>query len=160
MSALLLASVACADAPPADVPPSDALPPGGQTSAAASAISGEDLYTVCASCHESDGTGLSAVYPPIAGSEVVNGADSTLIRIILGGLEGPLTIKGESYDGTMPPYGGGPEMSDAQVATLLTYLRSSFGNRAPPVTAEQVARVRAAMSGRMALWTPAELGLR
>jgi mono/diheme cytochrome c family protein len=137
-------ALACGGAPPADDPPS---------------MSGEELYSQCATCHEQDGTGLAAVYPPLAGSDIVNGPLQTLIRIVLGGLEGPITVKGERYDGTMPPWGGGPELNDADAAALLTYVRSAFGNRAGLVTATDVAREREASAGRIALWTAAELGL-
>lgn len=146
---LLTSALACGGAPPADTP-SDA--PAG--------LSGEQLFTQCSVCHEQTGLGLAGVYPPLAGSDIVNGPPSTLIRIVLGGLEGPITIAGERYDGTMPPYGGGPELNDAEAAALLTYVRSSFGNKAAPITAADVAKERAVHAGRVALWTPAELGLR
>jgi mono/diheme cytochrome c family protein len=146
---VLTSALACGGAPPADTPPDT---PAG--------LSGEQLFTQCSVCHEQNGQGLAGVYPPLAGSEIVNGPPSTLIRIVLGGLEGPITIKGMLYDGTMPPFGGGPELNDDEAAALLTYVRSSFGNASGAITAADVARERAAHAGRVALWTPAELGLR
>lgn len=146
---LLPSALACGGSPPADAPPATLV-----------GLSGEQLFTQCSACHEQGGQGLAGVYPPLARSDIVNGAPSTLIRIVLGGLEGPITIKGERYDGTMPPFGGGPELNDEETAALLTYVRSSFGNKAPPITPADVANERAAHAGRVALWTPAELGLR
>lgn len=134
---------------------------GGETAVDSAALAlGADLYSQCAVCHESDGTGLAGVYPPLAGSEVVNGPPGVLIKIVLGGLEGPITVKGETFDGVMPPFGGGPALTDAETAALLTYVRASFGNRGGAVRAEDVASERSASAGRVALWTAAELGLR
>lgn len=152
--ALAALAVACAERPASDG--------AGDSAAVAAADSvGEELYaSICAACHAEDGNGLSAVYPPLAGSEVALGAVPTLIRIVVGGLEGPITVKGEQYNSTMLPYGGGPELDDSEVAAVLSYVRTSFGNSASRVTADEVARERAATAGRVALWTPAELGLR
>jgi mono/diheme cytochrome c family protein len=132
---------------------------GAATSATTSENAGALYVSACATCHETDGAGLPAVYPPLAGSPIVTGPARTLVRIVIGGLEGPLVVKGESYNSTMPPYGGGPELNDDEIAAVLTYLRSSFGNSAPAVSAAEVAREREASAGRVALWTPAELGI-
>jgi mono/diheme cytochrome c family protein len=65
------------------------------------------------------------------------------ISVLLHGIEGPITVNGQQYSGLMPPFGIAVEMSDAEVATVLTYIRSSWGNSASAVTAHEVAAVRA-----------------
>lgn len=101
---------------------------------------GEQQFLVCGACHGQRGEGTAAG-PPLAGSEWVNGPAENLIKIQLRGLTGPITVKGQEYN--FP--GGMPAMSyqkDEQIAAVLTYVRSNFGNDAPPVTVEEVAALR------------------
>jgi len=97
-------------------------------------------YTLCAACHGQSGEG-TALGPPLAGSEWVNGPAENLIRIQLRGLQGPIKVKGVEYHfpGGMPPLG---HQSDEEIASVLTFIRSSFGNDAPAVTAADVAEIR------------------
>ena len=110
----------------------------------------------CAACHQATGLGLPGVFPPLAGSEYVNGDPGRLARLVLRGLTGPVTVAGATYNGAMPAWA--EQLKDAEVAAVLTYVRSHFGNGAPPVTADLVARERAATASRSAPWTASELG--
>lgn len=102
----------------------------------------ETIYnTYCAPCHQQDGEGSPPRYPPLAGSEWVTGDPQRLISVILNGLEGPIDVRGERYDNPMPQH---RFLSDADVARVATYIRTNFGNEAGPVTADEVASVRAA----------------
>ena len=122
---------------------------------------GEMIYTMaCLACHQPEGKGLPGVYPPLAGSEWVGGNDKTkLIKVVLHGLTGPVTIAGQEYGDQpgsvpMPPMGG---LTDLQIANVLTYVRSAYGNGAAPVTAEEVKSIRSATSDRESPWTALEL---
>lgn len=125
--------------------------------ALASAIgNGEQLYvTNCMSCHMADGSGVPGVFPPLVGTDWVTGDKGRLIRITIGGLTGEIEVDGNIYNGAMPPWG--PFLDDEQAAKLLTYIRTSWGNAASPVTPEEVSRVRAATKDRTSPWTAAEL---
>lgn len=125
--------------------------------AVAAAQDGAQLYQRCATCHQANGQGITGAFPPLAGSEWVTGRPDAAIRILLHGVQGEMTVKGAKYNSMMPAYGTGQEMSDAEVAAVLTYVRTSWGNKASPVTAAQVAAVRGATKGRKTSWTPAEL---
>lgn len=104
-------------------------------------VDGAALYaSLCVACHQASGQGLAGVFPPLAGSEWVTGRDSTAAAILLHGINGPLTVKGVTYNGAMPAFGS--QLSDEQIAALLTHLRSQWGNTAAPVTAETVAKTR------------------
>jgi cbb3-type cytochrome c oxidase subunit III len=117
---------------------------------------GKQVYsTTCAACHQVTGEGTAGVFPPLAGSEWVNGDEAKVARIILHGLTGPIEVAGETYNGMMPPWGG--TLKDADIAAVLTYVRSAWGNKAAPVTAAKVASIRAATSSRTAPWTAPEL---
>lgn len=106
-----------------------------------SAIDAAAIYSArCAACHQAAGGGLAGVFPPLAGSEWVNGKAETLAAIVLHGVTGPLTVKGARYDGAMPAFG--TQMQDTEIAAVLSYLRSQWGNRAEAVSAETVAAVR------------------
>jgi hypothetical protein len=96
---------------------------------------------MCGACHGQSGEG-SAAGPPLAGSEWVNGPAENLIRIQLRGLIGPITVKGVEYSNF--PAGMIPMayQTDEQIAAVLTYIRSTFGNNADPVTPDQVAAFR------------------
>lgn len=93
----------------------------------------------CASCHQTDGNGVPGMYPPIAGTKMVNGDKEELIRIILNGMSGEIKVKGEIYNNVMPAHS---HLSDQQIADLLTYIRSNFENDAEKITADEVAKVR------------------
>ena len=116
-------------------------PQGAAGGAAGGAADGAAVYAArCVACHQAGGTGVAGVFPPLAGSEWVNGRDSTAAAIVLQGVSGPITVKGARYDGAMPSFKG--QLGDAEVAAVLTHLRSQWGNRAAPVSAEVVAGVR------------------
>lgn len=110
--------------------------------------------STCAACHQAQGEGTN-VYPPLAGSEWVNGTESRLVRIILHGLVGDVEVQGQPFNGAMPAWG--PTLSDAEIAAVATYIRSSFGNQSLPITAPTVAQARAAHAGRTTPWTMPEL---
>lgn len=103
-----------------------------------SAMSGQALFAAhCATCHQPTGQGTDA-YPPLAGNSVVTAADpSAMIAIIVNGRTGPLTVNGHSYNGKMPTWSG--QLTNADIASVATYVRSAWGNGAAGVTEQQVA---------------------
>jgi len=117
---------------------------------------GERLYRFnCMACHQTDGRGQPGQYPALAGSEWVNGPDYRLARIVLHGLTGPVTVRGQTYNGNMPPHG--EKLSDMQIAAILTYLRQAWGHQAGAVAVEVVTAVRQAADMRNHPWDMAEL---
>ena len=101
----------------------------------------------CAVCHQASGRG-GGPYPPLAGNPDVNQVDSAnLIQTVLNGRTGPITVNGTQYGGNMPSWRG--QLSDAQIAAVLTYVRTTWQNGAPAVSEDQVASARApgALSG-------------
>lgn len=141
--------------------PGDAQPAGSPAVAAgtAGAGSGEQLYQQrCVSCHQTDGQGLAGAFPPLVGSEYALAANKSVpIRIVLNGMQGPVTVKGVEYNGVMPQGGAGIAMSDEETAAVLTYVRSAWGNSASAVTAQEVAAERAAPREATGPTTAAEL---
>ena len=126
-----------------------------QPAAAKAPRTGAQIFaTTCAACHQAQGEGTNT-YPPLAGSEWVNGPESRMVRIILHGLVGDVEVQGNVYNGAMPAWG--PTLSDAEIAAVATYIRSSFGNQALPITAATVAQARAANAARTTPWTMPEL---
>jgi len=98
---------------------------------------------ICSGCHQPDGSGSAAQFaPPLAGSEWVLVKDpARIIRIVLHGLSGPIKVKDKDYgQGAMVAWG--PVLSDEQVAHVLTYIRNSWGNKAPVVAVDQVKKAR------------------
>jgi len=98
---------------------------------------------VCLVCHQADGGGSTAVNaPPLVGSEWVLANDpSRIIRIVLHGLGGPITVKGKEW-GAGQMLAWKETLSDEDIANVLTYVRSSWGNSAPAVKAEDAKKVR------------------
>lgn len=117
-------------------------------------VLGQRVFANCAACHQAEGTGVEGVYPPLAGSPFVNGPPEVMARILLHGLSGPLTVHGKTYNGEMPAW---QQLPDEQLAAVMTYVRTSFGNAAPPVDAGTVAAVRKETAARARPWTAAEL---
>lgn len=94
----------------------------------------------CAACHRTSGTGAENTFPVLAGNSVVNAKDpSSLIRLVLAGSAMPSTRDAPSAI-AMPDFGW--RLTDANVADLLTFVRSGWGNQADAVTPAQVAEVR------------------
>jgi mono/diheme cytochrome c family protein len=118
---------------------------------------GKRVYEqVCALCHGVDGMGKPGQAPPFAGSEwVTTDSIGRLARIPLGGLSGPIKVKGETWTLAMPAMGAA--LPDDQLAAVLTYMRNSWGNQASKVTADQVKAVRAETAGHTQPWTADEL---
>ena len=120
------------------------------------AVQGKRLYTVnCAACHQQSGKGVAGQFPPLAASEWVIGEPAVLIRILLHGLQGPVSVLGETYNGNMPAFGA--KLDDQQLALVLTYIRQSWGNEAEEITPESIAQVRENEKDRQAAWTAQEL---
>lgn len=114
-------------------------------------VLGQRLYAgKCAACHQPDGRGRPGQFPPLAGSDWVAGEPENLIRIVLHGLQGPVTVSGTSYNGNMPAFR--EQMKDEQVAAVLSFIRQEWGNTGAAVTAEQVAAVRSTTTTRTAPW--------
>lgn len=104
----------------------------------------------CASCHQSNGLGVPGAFPPLAGSPWVTGDRETPIRVVLLGLGGSITVDGRTFNGVMPSFKD--VLSDREIALATTHARGSFGNHASPITADDVAKVRASLSGRSEAW--------
>lgn len=111
--------------------------------------------TTCIACHQATGLGVPGQYPPLAGSEWAQGTEERVIRIVLHGLNGPITVKGTKFENVMAPLG--EALKDEQIANAISYVRSAWGNTAPEVTPEAVARIRAETAGRKTYWTVPEL---
>lgn len=107
----------------------------------ASMIRGKQVYlTQCLACHQVDASGVPNMNPPLIKAKNVMGDKTALINIVLNGLHG-VEIDGETYSGVMAPH---PDLTDEEIADVLTYVRNSFGNKASAVTAAQVRAIRAA----------------
>ena len=94
----------------------------------------------CLTCHQADGLGVDEMNPPLSKTSYVLGDKARLVNIILNGMQGQ-DIDGESYRNLMPSFS---TLTDQQIADVLTYVRSSFGNKAGAVSAAEVKTIRAA----------------
>ena len=117
-----------------------ALVPHGQSIsiAGAAGANGSAIYaSKCASCHQANGQGLPGAFPPLAKNAVVTGDATKVSKIVLNGLTGAVTVDGKTYNGAMPAWKG--QLSNAEIAAVITYIRSNVGNKAAAVTEAQVA---------------------
>jgi mono/diheme cytochrome c family protein/glucose/arabinose dehydrogenase len=114
---------------------------------------GEHQYRACLACHGTRGQGQEGVAPPLSNSRWVTGDAGSLIRIMLQGFDSGENdwVQGTSV---MP---GHDFMSNEELAAVLTYIRQSWDNDAPPVTVEQVEAIRTSTTEREDEWTPDEL---
>jgi mono/diheme cytochrome c family protein/glucose/arabinose dehydrogenase len=110
---------------------------------------------ICGVCHQPSGQGLEGLAPPLVNSPWVLGSEERLVRIVLNGLAGAITVNRREYTMEMPALGA---LSDEQIAAILTYLRREWGHRADPVDPPQVAEIRAAVGARARPWTAITLG--
>jgi putative membrane-bound dehydrogenase-like protein len=109
---------------------------------------------LCAACHQPHGFGLDGLAPPLVDSEWVLGKPESLVRIVSHGLGGPIKVGGRTWDLAMPPC---PQLSDEEVAGVLTYIRREWEHTASAVDAKLVHDVRAQEAGRTNSWTAEEL---
>ena len=102
---------------------------------------GKIVYgTNCLACHQADGSGVPNMNPPIINTSWVLGSKTVLIQQVLKGSANKVEIDGEKFHNSMPPQ---PQLTDQQIADVLTYVRNSFGNKASIVTPAEVKTVRA-----------------
>jgi mono/diheme cytochrome c family protein len=123
----------------------DAAAQGGgapvQSGLAASLARGKQVYLQqCLACHQVDAAGVQGMNPPLIKTKFVLGDKPTLVKIVLNGMTGAVDINGDTYHNVMAPHS---DLTDQQIADVLTYVRNSFGNKASAVTAAQVKAIRA-----------------
>ncbi len=111
---------------------------------------GQEAYTLCAGCHTPTGQGLPPAFPPLAGSEWVLGPKENIIKMMFRGLQGPIEVKGQEYNGVMAP-NVAMLQTDEKIAAVLTFIRNSWGNEASAVTVEEVAALRSEVGQPMLL---------
>ena len=105
----------------------------------AEALSG--AWTRFARTGNPNGKGLPGVFPPLDGSEWVNGDLRVLVNIVLHGVSGEISVMGQTYKGAMPAFG---QLGDAELAAVLSHVRSTWSNTSGPVAVEQVEKERKA----------------
>ena len=98
--------------------------------------------STCAACHQLSALGQEGKAPPLSGSEwVLAPGGDRIVRVVLNGLTGPINVKGQDWNLTMPPWRD--NFSDDQIAAVLTYIRSHFDNKAGPIDPASVKAARA-----------------
>ena len=93
----------------------------------------------CLSCHQKNAAGIPGMYPPLAKNKVVSGDKQELIKIVLHGVSGEIEVNGETYNGVMASY---KNLPDQDIADILNYLRSGFGNSGDVITPAEVKSLR------------------
>jgi nitrite reductase (NO-forming) len=100
---------------------------------------GKQVYTAnCLACHQADGQGIGDAFPPLAASDFLNADKDRTINVVLNGLEGVITVNGNTFDGVMPAL----QLSDDDVANVLTYVYSQWDNSGLVVLPSEVQAVR------------------
>jgi|SRR5665213_1014272 mono/diheme cytochrome c family protein len=125
-AALALLTVAVASHGPAN----SAVAPGADGSAV--------FASNCVACHGAAGQGVPGAFPPLANNAFVTGDPKAVITSIRRGMSGPIVVNGKPYNGSMPPWKG--SLTNEQIAAVITYMRSSWGNKASAVTEKQVSQ--------------------
>jgi mono/diheme cytochrome c family protein len=108
----------------------------------AGAVDGAQVFAAnCVACHQATGKGLPGVFPPLDGSEWVNGDERVLANILLHGVEGEMRVAGATYKSSMP---GFKQLGDAELAAVASHVRSHWSNLSPAVKPELFAQERRA----------------
>jgi len=120
---------------------------------------GRTVYNgYCSACHQPNGRGLPGQFPPLAGSDwVLTEGPNRMIRIVLDGLQGPITVNGVEFNNVMLPWRD--QLSNEDIAAVISFVRGNkdWGNNAGPATPAQVKAIREATASRGRNWTAAEL---
>jgi len=130
-----------------------------KSEADALAVHGRKVFTVyCAACHQPNGRGVPGQFPPLVESEwALAAGPNRIIRIVLNGLQGPMTVKGQEFNNVMLPWRD--QLSDEDIAAVLTFVRGNkeWAHSAAGITPAQVKAIREATKDRGSSWTAAEL---
>ena len=118
---------------------------------------GAKIYSAnCATCHQANGLGVAGQYPPLVDTDIVNGGARRHVMIVLKGLQGPVTVKGQHYgSAVMQPWE--KTLTDEKIADVVTYERSAWGNKGSAVTKEGVAALRKELAGRTESYTEPDI---
>ncbi len=127
----------------------------GERELSESAERGREVYLACIACHQPDGGGLPHTFPPLNRSTRVLGDPGTLVRLVLKGLQGEMVAGGQRYNGVMP--GHETQLSDRQIADVLSYVRQAWDNRSTDVSPNLVSEQREVTAKRRLPWTIEEL---
>ena len=104
---------------------------GPAPAAAGAVVDGKAVFAAqCVACHQATGKGLPGVFPPLDGSEWVQGDARTVANILLHGINGKITVAGTEYSGAMPSF---QQLGDAELAAVASYVRSTWSNKAAPL---------------------------
>ena len=107
----------------------------------ASMTRGKQVYLEqCLACHQADALGVQGMNPPLVKTKWVLGDKTTLVQVVLKGMTGEVDINGDTYHNVMAPHN---DLTDQQIADVLTYVRNNFGNKASAITAAEVKAIRA-----------------
>lgn len=122
------------------------LRPPEQVAGRIAKVDGQQIFGAkCAACHQATGLGVAGVFPPLAGAEWVIGDEKVLVNIVLHGINGEIEVRGSKYNGAMPAFN---DLGDDELAAVLSYIRSDWGNKAPAVKTETVKTLREASKDR------------
>ncbi len=113
--------------------------PGALTKDAQIEMGRTVFANTCQVCHQANGQGLPRVFPPLAGSDYLMADKHRSIGIVLGGMQGPITVNGITYNSVMPPLN---QLTDEEIANVLTYVRNSWGNSGDAISPAEVAATR------------------
>ncbi len=115
---------------------------GPVPAAAGAVVDGKGVFAAnCAACHQATGKGLPGVFPPLDGSEWVQGDARTVANILLHGINGKITVAGAEYSGSMPSF---QHLGDAELAAVASYVRSAWSNKAQALPVTMFAQERKA----------------
>lgn len=102
---------------------------------------GKTVYAqFCLTCHQADGSGVPNLNPPLTKNQWTMGPKAVLIKQVLKGSHGTVEIDGDTFHNTMPPMA---QLTDQQIADVLSFVRNNFGNKASKVTPAEVNAERA-----------------
>ena len=138
-----------------DVASSEDSSPSNTANTASAEADGAAIFSAqCSACHQANGQGIPGAFPPLAGSEWLLGDPNIPIAIVHDGLQGEIEVTGKTFQGVMPPLGG--QLSDAELAAVLSYARSEWGNNASEVSPDAVAKHKERFGDRGS-WSAEEL---
>ena len=124
---------------------------------------GASLFrSICQTCHSADGNGINGLAPPLNKSDWVTGDKSRLIKVLLYGLNGPITIgtkvyKSPEISGEMPGLASNSNFSDEDIAQVANYIRNSWSNKGDKISKEAVSEIREKYKGRQKAFNEPEL---